>query len=225
MNYTADERAIKQRHANFASAVLHGLAAIASAAGMVALLWGCRFENDGRMVFSIVVYGGSLMLALGSSAAYHGTRRWTKNWIFATFDHCAIFLLIAGTYTPFGLIALHDRGGTSLVATEWALAFTGIVTRLFWIRRLHQLSIPIYLMMGWLGLAWSRAFVGTIGATGISLILIGGAAYTLGVLAYRWQSFAFHNPVWHIFVITGAASHFWAIASVLSNAGRSAGMR
>lgn len=216
------EDATKMGQANVASTILHGLATIASAAGLVVLLWELPFQNDGRTTFSIIVYGSSLLLAFGSSAAYHGSRRWARNWIFATFDHCAIFILIAGTYTPFGLIALRDRDGALLVAVEWALALVGILARLFWIRRLHELSIPLYLAMGWLGIAWFRPLVDTIGPSGLSLVAAGGVAYTLGILAYRWRSFAFHNPVWHVFVITGAALHFWAIAAyVLSNAGRS----
>jgi hemolysin III len=178
------------------------------------------------MAVPFVIYGSSLVLAFGSSAAYHGTRRWARNWILATLDHCAIFLVIAGTYTPFGLIALRDRGGASLVAIEWALAFIGILARLFWIRRLHRFSIPLYLAMGWLGVAWSRPLIETVGPMGVSLILIGGAAFTLGILAYRWHRFAFHNPVWHLFVMAGAAFHFWTIAVyVLPDAGQSAGLQ
>ncbi len=133
--------------------------------------------------------------------------------------------MIAGTYTPVGLIALRERGGIPLVAIEWVLALLGVAARMFWIRRLHRLSIPIYVAMGWLGLAWYRPLLGTMGPTGLALIVAGGVAYTSGILMYRWKSLPFHNAIWHVFVVVGAALHFWAIAAyVLPAAARGAGL-
>jgi hemolysin III len=194
------------------SALIHGTAAILSAAGMAALLWSLPTGRDGRSVFAVAIYGASLVLAFASSAAYHGSRRWRRNWVMAMLDHCAIFILIAGTYTPFGLVALRGRGGLALTGIEWSLAALGVLARLFWIRRLHRLSIPIYVTMGWLGLAWYRPLLDTIGPAGLALIVAGGVAYTSGIAAYRWRRLRYSNELWHGFVVVGAALHFCAVA-------------
>lgn len=215
----------KLHRSSLLSALIHGAAAVLSAAGLVALLRSLPVESEGRTVFAVAVYGASLILAFASSALYHGRPHGARVWIAATLDHCAIFILIAGTYTPVGLIALRERGGIPLVAIEWVLALLGVAARMFWIRRLHRLSIPIYVAMGWLGLAWYRPLLGTMGPTGLALIVAGGVAYTSGILMYRWKSLPFHNAIWHVFVVVGAALHFWAIAAyVLPAAARGAGL-
>lgn len=195
------------------SATLHGTAAALSVVGTALLLRALPMASGANAVAAVAIYGASLVLAFASSAVYNGNRRWPHSWVLASLDHCTIFVLIAGTYTPVGLIALRDRDGLGLVALEWGLAGLGILVRLFWIKRLHRLSIPLYLTMGWLGIFWVLPLMDAIGTAGLGLIVAGGLAYSLGILMYRWHSLSSHNVLWHVFVVIGALFHFWAIAT------------
>lgn len=207
------------------SAGLHGGAALLSAVGGAALLWSLPAESGGRTILALAAYGVALVLVFASSATYHAWPQWARRDIPATLDHCAIYILIAGTYTPFGLIALHGRGGALVVAIEWGLALLGVLARTFWIRRLHRLSVPIYIAMGWLGLPWWRPLLEAIGPVGVALTVAGGVAYSAGTLFFRWHRLPYHNALWHLFVVAGAVLHFWAIAGyVLAPAARAAGL-
>ena len=143
--------------------------------------------------------------------ALRRARRARRRRLWLAADHCAIFAMIAGSYTPILLLAFPHPLGVWLTVTEWGLAGTGIAVRL--IRgRLHWVMIPVFLAMGWLGFIWTGAIFAGLGTAGGLLLLAGGAVYTLGLVPYLWRSLPFNHAIWHGFVLAGAACHFAAIA-------------
>jgi hemolysin III len=165
-------------------------------------------------IASVAVYGATMVLAFLSSTLYHGIGTWHARAarFLRTADHCTIYLLIAGTYTPIALLVLQDAVGWTLLITVWTLALAGVVLRIVWPGQLVKLRVGLYLILGWLVVAWAWPVVEGLGPTGTFLMAGGGLAYSLGVIFYRWHRLPFHGPIWHLFVVTGSACHFAAIA-------------
>lgn len=195
-----------------ASATIHGIATALSVVALVVLIELASNSGNGWVVSSVSIYGATLVFAYVSSALYHGARHRRARKILQTFDHCAIFLLIAGTYTPFALLVLGDHLGWLLLLLVWLLAFVGIAIRVFWIRRLHRFTPAFYAALGWLVLAWAGSLLDTVGAGALALIVAGGIAYTAGLAFFRWRDLRYGNALWHVFVVVGSACHFLAIA-------------
>ncbi len=194
------------------SAALQGGAALASVAGLVLLLRQAGHAAGPWPAVSAAVYGTSLIVAYLASALYHGMAQPRLKRLFRTLDHCTIFFLIAGTYTPIALVALWRRHGWLLLAAIWLLAILGVVLRLAHGPRFHRFSIALYLAMGWLGVAWGKALYDAAGLAPILLIVLGGCAYTGGLLFYRWDHLPYNVALWHVSVVTGSALHFFAVA-------------
>jgi hemolysin III len=139
-------------------------------------------------------------------------RRARRRRIWLALDHCAIFAMIAGTYTPILLLAFPHPLGASLAAAEWALAGVGIAVRLR-LGRLHWTMIPVFLAMGWFGFLWGDAMFASLGAGGGILLLTGGLVYTAGLVPYLWRALPFSHALWHAFVVGGAACHYVVVAN------------
>lgn len=163
-------------------------------------------------VASVAVYGGTLVLAFLASTLYHGIRHVRTKRVFHAIDHCAIYLLIAGTYTPVAVLVLEDHSGWALMAVVWGLAVAGIVLRIVWPRRLLKLRVVLYIALGWLVIAWAGPVFDHLGFRGTGFLVLGGLAYSLGVIFYLWERLPFNHAVWHLFVITGSVCFFTAIA-------------
>lgn len=204
----AAERPLREE---MASAAIQGTAAALSIVGLVILIQRAGPRSDILAVIGAAVYGASLILSFLASALYHGVLQPRVKRIFRTLDHCAIFILIAGTYTPITLLALWHHEGWLLLATIWTLAILGAVLRLVHGPRFHRLAIPLYLAMGWLGMAWSGPLYDTIGLPPILLIVAGGIACTGGLAFYRSQRLPFSTALWHLCVVVGMALFFFAI--------------
>ena len=194
-----------------ANAVTHGIGAVLSAAALALIVVLAAFTGSVWAIVSSAIYGATLFLTYLSSTLYHGTWHRAAKSVFLAADHCAIFLLIAGTYTPITLLAFPKPLGWILFGVIWAMALIGIAVRL-WLGRLHSFLIPVFLGMGWLGFPWSGTIFDSLGAGGAWLLLSGGLAYTAGVVFYLWRSLPFNHAVWHLFVIGGSVCHFLAIA-------------
>ncbi len=138
-------------------------------------------------------------------------RRARRRRLWLAFDHCAIFAMIAGTYTPILLLAFPPGTGLPLLALEWTLAAIGIAVRLS-LGRLHWTMVPVFLGMGWLGFLWSGAIADGLGPQGAAWLLTGGLVYTAGLVFYLWRSLPFNHALWHAFVVGGAACHFVVMA-------------
>jgi hemolysin III len=198
-----------------ASAAIQGGAAAASAVGLAYLVIQVGPRQDALGLTALIVYGVSMFIAFLTSALYHGVQNQRVKAILQEIDHCTIFLLIAGTYTPVAMLPLRHHDGGALLATIWALAIAGIVLRLGKASRFRRIAIPFYLLMGWLGLGWSAPLYRAVGPGPILLMIAGAISYTGGLLFYRWQGREFANSVWHLCVVSGGACFFIAIARFL----------
>jgi hemolysin III len=179
-------------------------------AGLVLLIVETR-SGGALEIASCILYGATLVLVYATSVLYHGvTHEASKRWL-RTLDHVAIFLLIAGTYTPFVLIALRGAWGWSLFGIVWTLAAIGTVMELAGLHRLRGVMIALYIGMGWVGIVAIRPLMAALPAAGIALVFGGGVSYTLGVIFYVWRSLRFHHAVWHVFVIGGSVLQFLSV--------------
>jgi hemolysin III len=170
-------------------------------------------HHNPRQIVSYSVYGVTLVLLYGASTAYHGVSLPRAKRALRVLDHAAIYLLIAGTYTPFALISLRGVWGWSLLGIIWALAASGVVFKIFFIGRFPRISVVLYLAMGWLALVAGRQLFAHLPAEGLALLLAGGLCYTLGVLFFAFDHKRFHHAIWHVFVLAGSVCHFFAVVT------------
>ncbi|MGD0015805.1 MAG: hemolysin III family protein [Bryobacteraceae bacterium] len=205
------------RGEEIANSLTHGLGLVLSIAGLSVLVTFAALHGDAWTVVGCAVFGASLVLLYAASTLYHALRTpRVKQWL-RVLDHGAIFLLIAGTYTPFLLVSLRGPWGWSLFGVIWVLAVAGIVLKLFFTGRFRLLSTLIYLFMGWLALAAFKPLVEVLPHGSLVMLLAGGVAYTAGTLFYMWKRLPYHHAVWHLFVLAGSVCHFFAVfGSVMS---------
>jgi hemolysin III len=206
-----DERRFHREE--LASALTHGLGAIASVIGGAILITFAAVGGDVWQLLGATVFSATLFLLYTSSTLYHAVRRQVARTRLRVVDHCAIFLLIAGTYTPFTLVTLRGPWGWSLFGVVWLLAVAGIIFKLFFTGRLRRLSTGIYLGMGWLSIVAIQPILQTLSADTLLWLLAGGLAYTIGTAFYHSRRIPFAHAVWHLFVMAGSACHFVAVAS------------
>ena len=196
-----------------ACALTHGVGAMASLVGGAVLITLAALAGDVWQVLSAAVFSVTLILLYTSSTLYHAARREVLRTRLRVVDHCAIFLLIAGTYTPFTLVSLRGPWGWSLFGVVWLLAVAGIVFKLFFTGRLRRLSTGMYLGMGWLSIVAAQPFLANLSTQTLLWLLAGGLAYTMGTAFYHSRRIPFAHAVWHLFVMAGSACHFVAVAS------------
>jgi len=194
-----------------ANSITHGLGALLSVAGLVILIILAAWKGDAWKMVSFIIYGLSLTVLYLSSTFYHSFRSPRLKKIFRFFDHSAIYLLIAGTYTPFLLIILRNTLGWTLFAILWGLALGGIIFKLFFIHKFRILSTIVYLLMGWLGVVAFKQLLIALPTTAIWLISAGGLSYTVGVIFYAWKKIPYGHAVWHLFVMAGSLLHYFAV--------------
>ena len=193
-----------------ASSAIHGLGIVLSVAGLTMLMTVAARAGDLRHVLSVGVYGATLILLYTASTLYHGIADARAKPLLRRLDHAAIFLLIAGTYTPFALISLHGARGWSLFAIVWTLAFAGIALEFRRVRARALMAI-LYVGMGWVGLVAIRPLVQNLPAGGLWLLFGGGVAYTLGVPLYLCKRLPYNHALWHGFVLLGSVLQFFAV--------------
>lgn len=187
----------------------HGLGALLALAGLVALLARAAGGHDGLKLASLVVYGTSLVLLYSASAGYHALQGRAKT-VFRKLDHLAIYLLIAGSYTPFGLVTLRDSAGPALLAAVWGLALLGCLLE-FWTHR-PGLAVGLYLGMGWLALLAIRPLAQALAGPGMTWLVVGGLCYTLGTAFFALdRRYPAAHGVFHVLVMGGSVSHFVAV--------------
>jgi hemolysin III len=195
------------------NAITHGLGAVAALAGGVMLVSLAALYGDAWQLVGAAVYAVSLVLLFTASTLYHSIHHHEIKRKLKTFDHCAIFLLIAGTYTPFTLVALRGGWGWSLFGVIWALAVAGVVFKLFFTGRFERTSLTIYIAMGWLVVFAAVPLVRALPASTLLLLLAGGLAYTLGTIFYASKRIPYAHAIWHVFVLLGSVCHFAAVYS------------
>jgi len=195
-----------------ANAVTHGLAAGLSIAGLAALtvLGILRGASPGQLA-SLVVYGFTLVLTHLASTLYHALRPPRAKAVFRILDHASIYLLIAGTYTPFVVIRLWNPWGWALLGIVWAMALAGVVFKSVFMGRLGKASVGIYVAMGWLVVVAARQVLAQVPLGALAFLLAGGVIYTLGLVFYAWKRLRFSHALWHVMVVGAATCHYFAI--------------
>ncbi|MBS7456372.1 hemolysin III family protein [Coralloluteibacterium stylophorae] len=196
-----------------ASALTHGFGVIASLAGGAVLITLAAIHGDGWQLAGAIVFGIALLLLYTASTLYHAIPFARAKACLKVFDHCAIYLLIAGTYTPFTLIGLRGAWGWGLFAAIWSLALAGVVFKLFFTGRFKLLSTAIYVAMGWLVIVAIVPLLRAIDDWTFGWLLAGGISYTLGTVFYHREQLPFAHAIWHLFVLGGSVCHFVAVAS------------
>ncbi|EPG0370224.1 PAQR family membrane homeostasis protein TrhA [Photobacterium damselae] len=195
-----------------ANSVSHGLGMIFGIVGLVLLLvQAVNAKADALSIVSLSIYGGSMILLYLASTLYHAIPFERAKRALKTFDHCAIFLLIAGTYTPFLLISLRTPLAITLMVIIWLLALMGIAAKIVFVYRFKKLSIITYLTMGWLSLIAIYQLAMALSTGGLVLLALGGLIYSIGVVFYVNKRIPYNHAIWHLFVLGGSICHFCAI--------------
>jgi len=194
-----------------ANTITHGFGLVLSVIGFVVLVSLAISRGDGWSIASCVVYGLSLVILYAASTIYHSVLSPTLKKRLQIVDHCGIYLLIAGTYTPFGLIIADTSLGRGLLVAIWAFAIVGILTKLVIGDRFPAINVISYLVMGWLGVFAVPPLFNALGLMPVILAFAGGVAYSLGVIFFPWKSIKHHHAIFHIFVLLGSIIHYAAI--------------
>ena len=200
-----------QLREEFASAVTHGFGALAALAGGIVMVTLAALHGDGWQLASAIVFSLSMLLLYVASTLYHAMVSPRAKSALKVFDHCAIYLLIAGTYTPFTLVGLRGDVGRNLFIAIWSLAAAGIVFKLFFTGRFKLLSTGVYVAMGWLVLLAIRPVMAALDGWTFGWLIAGGVAYTLGTVFYHRPSMRYSHAVWHLFVVAGTVCHYVAV--------------
>ena len=203
----------------WANALTHGLGATAALAGGSVLITLAAIHGDVWQLAGAIVFGICLLLLYVASTLYHAVQQPVAKARLKVFDHCAIYLLIAGTYTPFTLIGLRGPWGWGLFAAIWALALAGVVFKLLFTGRFKLLSTLIYIAMGWLVIVAIKPLLGALDAWTFGWLLAGGICYTLGTVFYHRPSLPYSHAIWHLFVVAGSVCHFVAVTAQVLHTG------
>jgi len=195
------------RGEEIAHAITHGLGALLSVACLVVLIVLAVQNGSARMVVGVTIFGATMVILYAASTLYHALTPPRAKFVFELMDHAAIYLLIAGTYTPFCLSVLSDGWGWTLFGIGWGLAAIGIVYEVVFRRPWKKLSLAFYLALGWLVAIAIKPLMASLPAPALWLLLLGGVSYSAGAVFYAWRGFPYHHAVWHLFVLGGSALH------------------
>lgn len=194
------------------SSISHGVGALLGVAGLCLCLVKSYGTGDIWSIVSSWIFGMSLIVLYSMSCIYHGLKPNNAKRVMRVFDHCTIFLLIAGSYTPFTLIALRDTVGWQLFGIVWGAAIFGIVLNVIDMERFAKLSMVCYIAMGWAIIFAYDALIASISTAGVQLLVIGGIAYTVGAVIYGiGGKVKYMHSIWHVFVLAGSVLHFFTI--------------
>lgn len=205
---TFRQESIKEEIAN---AITHGLGVLLSIPALVVLIIFAVKYGDIWHVVSFSIFGSTMFLLYLFSTLLHSITHPTAKKVFAILDHSAIYLLIAGTYTPFVLVTLRGWIGWTIFGIVWGLAIIGIVFKIFFVERFMILSTVCYCLMGWMIIVAIKPIYESIGFNDFMLLLTGGIFYTVGAVFYVWRKLPYNHAIWHLFVLAGSASMFFSI--------------
>lgn len=192
------------------NAISHGIGAILTIPALVLLIIKGAKEGTAIHIVSYSIFGASMLLLFVMSTLLHSLPVKVKK-LFSIFDHSAIYILIAGTYTPFALISLRGALGWTIFGIIWGLAILGILFKVFFIHRYEFVSLIFYILMGWLIIIAVKPLITSITMNGFFFLLLGGILYTVGAIFYAWRAIPYNHAIWHIFVIAGCAAMYMSI--------------
>jgi hemolysin III len=193
------------------NSITHGIGALLSIAALIALVMLAGKHGDVWYMISFSIYGFTLILLYLSSTLYHSFSNPKIKNLFARLDHVSIFLLIAGTYTPILLTSIRGVVGWSMFCIIWTIALIGAVIRAIYLHRFRKLMVAIYLMMGWMFVLAGKHIFMSLPSVSITFLVLGGVAYSCGVIFYMWRKLPYSHGIWHLFVLAGSVLHFFAI--------------
>ncbi len=193
----------------FANSTSHGIGVVFGIIGLVMML--ALAGSETTKIASALIYGISIILLFSTSTIYHSVTHHSTRALMKTLDHCAIYLLIAGTYTPFMLISLENSGGNYYLSAIWTIALLGVLFKIFLGHRYPKTSLTSYLAMGWFILIAGKEMLANVPTEGLTLLAAGGICYTVGAIFYAWKKLVFNHAIWHLFVLGGAVFHFFSI--------------
>jgi hemolysin III len=194
-----------------AHSVTHGIGLLAAIAGLVVLTVLAAATRDPWRITACAIYSSTLVLLYGTSTLYHALSGTRARSVFRVLDHSAIYLLIAGTYTPFALVSLRGPWGWALLGIVWSLAVIGVTAKAVFGTRWPIVSTALYIAMGWTVLIAVKPLVAHVPPGGIAWLVAGGLAYTGGVAFFAWTKLRYSHAIWHVFVLAGSACHYMAV--------------
>jgi hemolysin III len=194
-----------------ANSFTHGIGFVLSLAGLAILIIHAWAKGGKSQIIACSIYGATLVLVYAASTLYHGVRNPRIKHIFSLADHSAIYLVIAGTYTPFTMISLRGFWGWTLLILVWSLSLFGIAFKIAFVNRYRGVSMALYLIIGWLAIIAAKPIISSIPLGCLILIACGGVAYMTGLIFYAWERLPFNHTIWHIFVIVGSVCHYCAV--------------
>ena len=194
-----------------ANSISHGLGLVLALVAVPVLVLEAMRAGSARFIVGVSIFGGTMVLLYLASTLYHSLTHEAGKALCRLFDHTAIFLLIAGTYTPFSLGVLRGPWGWSMLAIIWTLALLGIMLKMRARTRYSRITIVLYVIMGWLAIVAIKPILTLVPVPGILLILAGGIAYTTGLAFFAAQRLRYNHFIWHLFVIAGTTCHFFAV--------------
>ena len=197
----------------FANTLTHGMGLLLSIIGLLLLIDTTLSTGDIWKVLTASVFGMSLITLYMASTCYHSCHSIERKHKFKVWDHCSIYLLIAGSYTPFTLITLEGTLGWTLFCIIWGLALTGIAFKLLFVNRFNILFTCLYVLMGWLVVVAVEPMAAGLPSEALLLVFMGGIFYSVGVIFYIWERPRFNHAIWHLFVLGGSVCHYMAIYS------------
>lgn len=193
------------------NSITHGIGAVLAVAGTaVAIVWAALYGSAAAVV-SASIYGAMLILLYTMSTLYHAFTNEKVKSIFRIFDHCSIFLLIAGTYTPFTLVTLKGAFGWTIFGIIWGFTVLGVTLNAISIEKFKRFSMVCYIAMGWLIIIAIKPMAVAIGYNAMLLLVLGGVAYTIGAIFYKMKNVLYMHGVWHLFVLAGSILQYFSI--------------
>ena len=199
------------RRYELANSATHGMGLALSVAGCAVLVTLAALRGNAWHIVACSIYGGTLVCLYGASTVYHSVRSRRLKRILRIVDHSTIYLLIAGTYTPFTLVLLKGGWGWTLFGLVWGLSLAGILLKVWFVDRLPVVSTMVYVALGWLVIIAIKPVVALVPVAAILWLLAGGLLYTAGVGFFAWQKLPYHHAIWHLFVIGGSVCHYFAV--------------
>lgn len=191
--------------------ITHGAGMVLSIAALVLLIVFSSIYGSAGHIVSCTIFGVTLTLLYTASTLYHSAQKPQAKKVFKIFDHSCIYLLIAGTYTPFLLVTLRGALGWTMFGIIWFLAVSGVVLKVFFVHRFRIISTVAYVLMGWIIVIAIKPLADSLPSGGLVWLIAGGMAYTLGVVFYAWKRLPFNHAIWHLFVLAGSTCHFIAV--------------
>jgi len=194
---------------------IHGVGLLLSVSALSILCVFAGQSNDGAKIASAIVFGLSLIVMYGASTLYHAICLPKTKSILQQIDHCAIFILIAGTYTPISLLGITGTKGWVLFGIAWGIAAIGVFLNLFFPHRFRRPSIVLYLAMGWMVVSVFKTLTTNLDTLTLSLLAAGGLTYSIGVIFYVWRKLYLNHAIWHFFVLGGSTFHFFMVLMLI----------